>query len=278
MDPNTILYSALSLGLLGAFMAGVLVFAHNKLAVAPNQTVKKLEGALPSINCGACGFPGCAAYAEAISQGNVALNLCAPGGEEAIKQIASIVGAEVPELEKMISYARCQGDNSLATLKYKYHGIMECSQAEGMFDGPKVCVHGCLGLGSCYRACPFDAIRMTAKMLVKIDTVKCTGCGLCVNVCPRNILQLIPHRENPVVYQVGCMATESALNTRNQCQVGCIACGLCVKKCGHGAIVIKDNLAVIDYNKCVGCGDCEKVCPTKAINHVKKEKHHIHLI
>lgn len=45
----------------------------------------------------------------------------------------------------------------------------------------------------------------------------------------------------------------------------CTGCMACVGKCKKKAISIQDNLmaynAVIDINKCVGCGACEQVCP-----------------
>lgn len=45
----------------------------------------------------------------------------------------------------------------------------------------------------------------------------------------------------------------------------CTGCMACIGKCKKGAITIKDSLsaynAVIDADKCVNCGMCEKVCP-----------------
>ena len=36
----------------------------------------------------------------------------------------------------------------------------------------------------------------------------------------------------------------------------CIGCGQCTKVCAHDAISITDKKAAIDHNKCVGCGRC----------------------
>ena len=275
MSANVVIYGALSLGILGLLMGSLLILAHNKIALPPNEKVKALEEVLPGINCGACGYPGCAGYAEAVVTENIGLNLCSPGGQETIEEIAKIVGAEVPDLEKQIAYIHCGGKSTNTTFKYEYHGILECSQAELLFQGAKTCKSACLGLGSCYRACPFAAIELTSEMLVRVNPHKCTGCGLCIEVCPRDVIALVPYREKPVVYQVRCKSHEKALNVRQQCQVGCIACTLCIKKCPVDAIKMEDNLAIIDVEKCVGCTQCEKVCPTKAINHIKKEKHHL---
>ncbi len=272
MDPNTIIYGAISLCFLGLLMGGILVIASKKFAVEHNELVKKIEDILPSINCGACGLPGCSGYAEAVVEGDMALNLCSPGGEETTMHIAEILGAQVQQAQKKVAYIRCNGNNLNAKLKFKYNGILECSQAEVVFNGQKECAYSCLGVGSCFRACPFDAIKITENMMVKVNPKKCTGCGLCIAVCPRNIIQLVPYRERPVVYQVACMSKQSAAITRQQCKVGCIACKLCVKECPVDAIKVEDNLAIIDFEKCVGCTKCEKVCPAKSINHIKDDK------
>ncbi len=52
----------------------------------------------------------------------------------------------------------------------------------------------------------------------------------------------------------------------------CIGCQRCVKLCPENCMLmkkIKDNpKAVIDYNYCKGCGLCAKECPVKAIKMV----------
>jgi len=54
----------------------------------------------------------------------------------------------------------------------------------------KVCRIGCLGLGTCARACPFNAITMGPEGLPVVDEIKCTGCGTCERVCPKHIITL----------------------------------------------------------------------------------------
>jgi uncharacterized Fe-S center protein len=45
----------------------------------------------------------------------------------------------------------------------------------------------------------------------------------------------------------------------------CIGCGQCTKVCAHHAITVTNKKAAIDHEKCVGCGRCIGVCPKDAI-------------
>lgn len=272
MEPITILHATITLTAAGLLMGFLLVYAHEKLSVPQDENVKNINEALPQVNCGACGYPGCSSYADAIALKNAPLNLCAPGGEETAKKIALLMGASVPETRKMTAFIRCKGDQHSAELKYAYHGILECAQAEIFFKGPKTCEHSCLGLGSCFRACMFDAITIHSNLSVKINPEKCTACGMCVNVCPRNIISFLPFDKKPF-FQTSCQSVENALSTRKECSIGCFGCGLCAKNCIANAITVKNNLAAIDYNLCVNCGECEKICPAKSITRIQKKKH-----
>lgn len=49
------------------------------------------------------------------------------------------------------------------------------------------------------------------------------------------------------------------------CTYGCLGFGDCVDACNYDAIHIVDGLAVVDYEKCVGCGACARACPRGVI-------------
>ncbi len=49
------------------------------------------------------------------------------------------------------------------------------------------------------------------------------------------------------------------------CIYGCLGYGDCVRACNYDAIDTRDGLAVVDYDKCIGCGACAQVCPRNII-------------
>lgn len=85
-------------------LAGVLLTVASKVfAVEVDERVDAIAEALPQANCGACGFSGCADYADAIVNKGAECNLCRPGGEAAAKKIAEIMGVEVTAAEPQVA-------------------------------------------------------------------------------------------------------------------------------------------------------------------------------
>ena len=89
------------------------------------------------------------------------------------------------------------------------------------------------------------------------------GCGICVRECPKSIIRLVNDVSRVVVE---CSSHDKGAITRKNCSNGCIACMKCEKTCPTGAIKVIDNLAVIDYSLCNGCGECAKVCPVHCLH------------
>jgi Na+-translocating ferredoxin:NAD+ oxidoreductase subunit B len=255
------LAAVISLGGMGLVAAVALGFAAKKFAVAVDPREAALLEVLSGANCGACGYPGCGAYAKAVVAGQVAPNLCTPGGQGTIDDIARIMGVEAVAAEAQIAVVLCQGDNRKARAKYRYQGLYDCQAAQRLADGPKECPGGCLGLGTCARVCPFAAIEMTADGLAVISRDKCTGCRKCIGACPRQVIRMTPAS---ATVHVLCNSHDKGAVVRKYCSIGCIACQIC-KKAVPEAYRIEEQLAQIDYAHADGAEAAVAKCPTKCI-------------
>lgn len=259
------------LGGLGFIFAIGLSYASKKFAVEIDPKVEQVEEALAGLNCGVCGYAGCKKYAEAIVAGEIDIDKCAPGGMDSIRGVAEIMGLEVGEIVSYVAIIQCQGGREQAEDRFIYHGVQDCRAAQRVGEGFKSCVYGCLGLGSCAVACPFDAINMNKNRLPVVNEEKCTACGVCVRVCPRGLCKLIPRTQE--VY-LGCISQDSGAAVKKICQVGCITCKLCVKKNpeGEAGIDMDGNLPVIDYDKLPAWPEANDICPQDTFAFRKAEK------
>ncbi len=248
---------------IGAIFGMGLAFAAKKFSVKRDPRIDQVREYLAGAHCGACGFPGCEQYAEAVVLNpDVAPNLCTPGGERAAKMVALITGKEPVAAEPKFSRIMCQGDWDKAVKRFKYEGVHDCRAAVLAGGGDKACIYGCLGYGTCVRACPFDAIHMNEHNLPVVDVSKCTGCRKCEVACPKKVIEVLPGSKAVLV---ACHSKDRGADTRKNCQVGCIACGACVKVCPFDAPSIDNYVSKIDLEKCRVCGLCVTKCPTKAI-------------
>jgi NADPH-dependent glutamate synthase beta subunit-like oxidoreductase/NAD-dependent dihydropyrimidine dehydrogenase PreA subunit len=184
------LSAILMMGGLGLFVGVGLAVASKVFYVWVDPRVTAIEDALPGANCGGCGMPGCSANAQAIVDGKAAPNSCVAAGPEVAEEIAGILGVKVEAKEADIARPGCTYGMAEADTKFVYDGYPDCRAAALLGGGMKVCAIGCLGLGTCARACPFDAITMGPRGLPVVDEEKCTGCGTCERVCPKNIITL----------------------------------------------------------------------------------------
>jgi len=257
----------MTLGGMGFLFSLGLVFAYKKLRVYEDPNVDKVFEILPQGNCGACGYSGCRAFAEAVVKGEATPDNCLVGGEDVTNKIAEILGIKVKEVIKKVARVHCRGTPETAKSKGIYLGIQTCEAAH-LIGGNIQCSWGCLGLGDCARACPFDEIYMNEDNLPVISEDKCTGCGICVEACPRNIIELHPVSEKVFVF---CRSQERGPTSKKVCKNACIACGICARACPEG-IILQNNLAkIIDHEKITPeiILELEK-CPTGAIGCIKE--------
>jgi len=114
---------------------------------------------LPQTQCTRCGYPDCAAYAQAVASGNADINQCPPGGTEGVTRLAALTGLAAKPLNP---------DNGL----------------EGPRSVAFIDEAWCIGCTLCITACPVDAIIGTNKRMHTVIEPHCTGCELCLPVCP----------------------------------------------------------------------------------------------
>jgi Na+-translocating ferredoxin:NAD+ oxidoreductase RNF subunit RnfB len=273
------------------------------VGILGNSKFNQVRAILPNVNCGACGYPDCNSFAKAVIENNAQPNGCIPGGSKVAHGIADIMGVVTTIADPVMAVVHCKGGKKESFERAIYDGISDCNAATITGYGSKTCQYGCLGLGTCVKACYFDAISINENGVAFVDEDKCTGCGKCVKSCPRAVISLIPK-----VHKIflGCSNHDEGPGINNYCKVGCTSCGTCVSATLSGAVSMQNNLPVLDYTqnenfipaaykcpsrcffdlvqrrpkanidtKCDGCGECVKVCPVdmaitgeKGIRHV----------
>jgi Na+-translocating ferredoxin:NAD+ oxidoreductase subunit B len=137
----------------------------------------RINAALPQTQCTRCGYPDCAAYAEAIALQGVPINQCPPGGAEGIARLSAITGQPGLPLNPVNGV---EGPRAVAVID------------EGW----------CIGCTLCLDACPTDAIFGSNKLMHTVIEPHCTGCELCIPVCPVDCISL----ENVTGEQTGWAA------------------------------------------------------------------------
>ncbi|NKB38131.1 MAG: electron transport complex subunit RsxB [Gammaproteobacteria bacterium] len=126
---------------------------------------ERINAMLPQTQCGQCNFQGCLPYARAIVENRAAINRCPPGGQDTVRQIASLIGVDEVPLSTQLSspevklVARIDEDS-------------------------------CIGCVKCIRACPVDAIVGAAKQMHSVLEKDCTGCELCLSPCPVDCISM----------------------------------------------------------------------------------------
>lgn len=261
---TAILIAAAVIGAMGLIFGLLLTYTAKVFEVPANPTRDAVREVLPGANCGGCGYPGCDGLADAIAAGKAPVNACPVGGAAVAGQVAAIMGVEpADDSQKLVAQVICQGGSERCKDKFNYTGIQDCVAASLVSDGNKACSYACLGLGTCVRACPFNAIHIDEhRKLAVVDPDKCQSCGKCVAACPKHVLELQPQNQ-PV--RLLCRAADKGKLVADNCRVGCIGCEICARQCKFGAITIVNHLPQFDMEKCVGCMMCAENCPTSAI-------------
>ena len=180
MNMMGLLMAAGIIGAIGIIIGVLLGLASEKLKVEVDEKEILVRAELPGNNCGGCGFPGCDGLASAIAAGTAAVNACPVGGPAVADKIAAIMGVEGGASEKKVAFVKCKGTCDKTRVQYNYFGIDDCAKVAVVPGaGEKACSYGCMGYGSCVKACAFDAIHVVDGVAV-VDKEKCVACGKCV--------------------------------------------------------------------------------------------------
>ena len=97
---SSILNAAIVLGGLGLLFGIILTITSKVFAVQSDPRRAALLEALPGINCGRCGYPGCEALADALASGKAPIDACPVGGVKVRQKIAEIMGVETADAPK----------------------------------------------------------------------------------------------------------------------------------------------------------------------------------
>jgi len=255
---------------LGLFFAGVLIAAYRFLRVEEDPRLEVVEQLLPGNNCGACGQPGCAAFAEKLLGAELAPGRCTVADSQTLEELASFLGVGVGAEEKRIARLKCAGGVGNVRNLAEYQGMSSCRAAAVVDGGGLGCAWGCLGLGDCERACTFDAIHMNADALPSVDPGPCTACGDCVDVCPQDLFVLVPASQKLFVQCNSPLVGEAALRG---CRVACDACGRCAADAPADTIEIVNGLPVVHYDRGVEpTAQSTWRCPTGAITWIEDKQ------
>jgi len=252
---------------LGLFFSVILAVAYRFLKVREDPRIEATLDLLPGSNCGACGQPGCHAFATRLVQGQDSPSGCTVASADTVDAVAELLDVDPGEQEKRVARLHCAGGKGHAYQIAEYQGFESCSAAAVVSGGGKGCSWGCLGLGDCRVACTFDAIAMNRNGLPTVDPSACTACGDCVDACPRDLFELVPLSQHLLVQCKTPLAGDLALGL---CTVACDACGRCVADAAPGLIRMEDNLPLVDYS---GGGpalpQAAHRCPTGAIRWIE---------
>ena len=153
-----VLTAVAAIGGLTFLLATALILADRKLRVEEDLRIDVVEEMLPHANCGACGYPGCRPFAEALVSGAAAPGKCSVSSEMGREAIAEYLGIAVGEQNRIVARLACAGGSNVARKRAHYSGEASCLAAAQVAGGGKDCFWGCLGYGDCGRACDFDGL------------------------------------------------------------------------------------------------------------------------
>lgn len=133
----------------------------------------------------------------------------------------------------------------------------------------------CVACGRCIQNCrggclaPSVSLKRFGQPEMDFRRGYClTGCkGACAESCPTGAIRRFNRGDRPLIKN-GVAKWNKALCIRETEEVQCTACS---RKCPVGAIEIVNGFPRVDAAKCIGCGACEHVCPSRPVPAISVE-------
>ena len=142
-------------------------------------------------------------------------------------------------------------------------------------DSAKSFARLCNGCQLCVSVCPNQALRPSSELstfmqpYISYERGYCRPeCVKCSSVCPTGAIRPITPAEKSAT-QIGIAKWDKELCIVNRDGA---SCDLCSRKCPSGAIAMIPQSAgdmaspmipMIDDSRCIGCGACEQLCPSR---------------
>ena len=136
------------------------------LAAPGADLVERIDALLPQTQCTKCGFAGCRPYAQALADGEAAINRCPPGGRAGIDALAALLGRPPLPL-----------DPACGAERPRLIAVVDVAH--------------CIGCTKCIVACPVDAIIGATRRMHTVVAELCSGCDLCVPACPVDCIVMV---------------------------------------------------------------------------------------
>ena len=125
----------------------------------------------------------------------------------------------------------------------------------------------CVGCDACVAACPEKCLVPSMSLKTfgqpKMD-FRWSHCRIacpqkCAAACPAGALRLLDHVDRRDLH-MGHAIWKKDLCLRTKDGTSCTACQ---RKCPVKAITLVGGFPVVDRERCIGCGACEHVCPSR---------------
>ena len=195
---------------------------------------------------------------------------------------AMVAGASAVKAQKL------KMDGGFATIEDKKIPNRETPiTPPGSLSAKNLAQH-CTACQLCISVCPNQVLRPSGGLtnFMQPETSYERGycrpeCTKCSEVCPTGAIKPITKEEKTAI-QIGhavWIADNCIVNTDGQ------KCGNCARHCPTGAIqmVPKDpndkkslQIPVVNTGRCIGCGACENLCPSRPFSAIYVEGHEVH--